>query len=284
MKRFAGLLLLVALLPVIADARKMVVATYNLRYDNKADVTNGNGWNKRLPHISGFVRQQDIDILGTQEGLSNQLDDLKQARPGYEYVGVGRDDGRSAGEHSAIFYKTSRYELTAHGDFWLSTITDRPNKGWDAALPRICTWGRFREKKTGFSFYCFNLHMDHVGVMARRESAKLVLDTIRKMAGALPVILMGDFNVDQRDTSYALLQNSGFLRDAYTMVKEHSGTEGSFNSFDTARHSDSRIDHLFLSKKLTIQQYAIPVLSYTDEMGVRRFASDHHPVIVTVKY
>lgn len=284
MKRFAGLLLLVVMLSFGAAARKMIVATYNLRYDNKADITNGNGWSNRVLHISDFIRERDIDILGTQEGLSNQLDDLKRLQPGYEFVGVGRDDGRSAGEHSAIFYKTSGYELLAHGDFWLSAVTDRPNKGWDAALPRICTWGKFRDRNTGFTFCCFNLHMDHVGVKARRESARLVLDTIQKMAGATPVILMGDFNVDQRDTSYMLLQNSGFLRDAYTMVKEHTGSGGSFNNFDTARHSDSRIDHIFLSGKLSVKKYAIPVNRYTDEKGIRRFASDHHPVLVTVKY
>jgi endonuclease/exonuclease/phosphatase family metal-dependent hydrolase len=197
---------------------------------------------------------------------------------------VGRDDGRSAGEHSAIFYKASRYKLQAHGDFWLSTVTSRPNKGWDAALPRICTWGRFKERKTGFSFYCFNLHMDHVGVTARRESAKLVLDTIRKMAGGMPVILMGDFNADQRDTTYAVLQHSSLLQDAFITAKERSGAEGTFNSFDTARHSDSRIDHLFLSDKFRVRQYAVPVIDYRGEGNILRFASDHHPVIVTVKY
>jgi endonuclease/exonuclease/phosphatase family metal-dependent hydrolase len=284
MKRIAGLVLLIAFLPLAVTARKMVVATYNLRYDNKADIDNGNGWSRRLPHISRFISERQIDILGTQEGLSNMLDDLKRLQPGYEYVGVGRDDGQHAGEHSAIFYKTSRYELLAHGDFWLSTVTDKPNKGWDAALPRLCTWARLKEKKTGFAFYCFNLHMDHVGVIARRESAKLVLGTIKKMAGGLPVILMGDFNADQRDTTYAVLQQSGLLQDAFTIARERSGSEGTFNSFDTARHSDSRIDHLFLSKHLGVARYAIPIVAYTDELGVYRFASDHHPVVVSLRY
>jgi endonuclease/exonuclease/phosphatase family metal-dependent hydrolase len=126
--------------------------------------------------------------------------------------------------------------------------------------------------------------MDHIGVVARRESAELVLSNIRKMAGTVPVILMGDFNVDQRDTSYSLLQNSGVLQDAFVIAREREAVDGTFNSFDTARHSDSRIDHVFLSRELRVQQYAIPILSYRDEKGMRRFASDHHPVIVTVKY
>ena len=99
--------------------------------------------------------------------------------PGYDYIGIGREDGKQAGEHSAIFYRTDKFEVLEHGNFWLSEITDRPNKGWDAVLPRICTWGEFRDKQTGFTFLFFNLHMDHVGVQARAESAKLILKKIK---------------------------------------------------------------------------------------------------------
>lgn len=285
MKRLFALSLLMALLPMVTTGRKMVVATYNLRYDNKSDVANGNGWNKRLVYISHFIDRQHVDILGTQEGLRHMLDDLRKLQPGYDYIGVGRDDGKTAGEHSAIFYKTSRYELSDHGDFWLSDITDKPNRGWDAALPRICTWGRFREKKTGFSFYCFNLHMDHIGVVARRESARLVLDKIREIAGTNPVILTGDFNADQRDTTYAMLQQSTVLYDAFVSAGKREPGIGTFNNFDTARHTDSRIDHIFLSDAFSVRHYDVPIISYRDTVGaIRRFASDHHPVVAELKY
>ena len=160
------------------QAETMVVATYNLRNANGGDSTNGNGWGQRYPYIAQIVQFHGFDIFGTQEGKYPQLQDLRQAMPGYDYIGVGRDDGKRAGEHSAIFYRTDKFEVLEHGDFWLSEITDRPNKGWDAVLPRICTWGEFRDKQTGFTFLFFNLHMDHVGVQARAESAKLITSDI----------------------------------------------------------------------------------------------------------
>ena len=131
------------------QAESMVVATYNLRNANAGDSTNGNGWGQRYPYIAQLVQFHGFDIFGTQEGKYHQLQDLKNAMPGYDYIGVGRDDGKQAGEYSAIFYRTGKFEVLDHGDFWLSTITDRPNKGWDAVLPRICTWGKFRDKQTG---------------------------------------------------------------------------------------------------------------------------------------
>ena len=131
------------------QAETMVVATYNLRNANGGDSTNGNGWGQRYPYIAQIVQFHGFDIFGTQEGKYPQLQDLRQAMPGYDYIGVGRDDGKRAGEHSAIFYRTDKFEVLEHGDFWLSEITDRPNKGWDAVLPRICTWGEFRDKQTG---------------------------------------------------------------------------------------------------------------------------------------
>ena len=110
-------------------------------------------WGQRYPYIAQLIQLSRILIIfGTQEGKYQQLQDLKNAMPGYDYIGVGRDDGKQAGEHSAIFYRKEKFEVLDHGDFWLSTITDRPNKGWDAVLPRICTWGKFRDKQTGFTF------------------------------------------------------------------------------------------------------------------------------------
>ena len=194
------------------QAETMVVATYNLRNANGGDSTNGNGWGQRYPYIAQIVQFHGFDIFGTQEGKYPQLQDLKQAMPGYDYIGVGRDDGKQAGEHSAIFYRTDKFEVLEHGDFWLSEITDRPNKGWDAVLPRICTWGEFRDKQTGFTFLFFNLHMDHVGVQARAESAKLILKKIKEFPKRLPAILTGDFNVDQTSESYKLLDGSAMPR------------------------------------------------------------------------
>jgi endonuclease/exonuclease/phosphatase family metal-dependent hydrolase len=263
------------------------IGTYNLRYANHGDSVNGNGWGQRLPVIAGLIRFHDLDIFGTQEGLYLQLEGLRDSLPGYAYTGVGRDDGQQAGEHSAIFYKTDKFSLLEKGDFWLSTITDRPNKGWDAVLPRICSWGKFKDKTTGFVFYLYNLHMDHVGVKARAESARLILEKIRQLPANIPVVLTGDFNVDQTSESYALINTSGVLRDSYELSPIRYALNGTFNAFKTGGKTDSRIDHIFVSQAFTVRRYGILTDTYRSkgEGGYEaRTPSDHFPVMVEVTY
>lgn len=288
----------------LLQAETMVVATYNIRNANQGDSINGNGWGQRYPYIASLVQFHGFDIFGTQEGKSWQLLDLKQAMPGYDYIGVGRDDGKEAGEYAAIFYRTGRFEVLEHGDFWLSTITDRPNKGWDAVLPRICTWGKFRDKESGFTFLFFNLHMDHVGVKARAESAKLILSKIKEQPAHIPVILAGDFNVDQNNESYKLLDNSGVLRDSYEIADLRYAPNGTFNSFRPDLKTDSRIDHLFLTDDFDVLKYGVLTDTYRSEVTESkdklsdtgnfpkevslqkyqaRIPSDHFPVMIVVE-
>lgn len=127
-------------------------ASYNLRNANSADSLQGDGWGNRCPIIAGLVQFHEFDIFGTQEGLRHQLDSLKTNLPKYDYIGVGRNDGKKGGEHAAIFYRIDKFELLGHGDFWLSETPEKPSVGWDAVLPRICTWGHFKYKDTGFEF------------------------------------------------------------------------------------------------------------------------------------
>ena len=219
MKRllFTLIMMLVAL---NIGATTFTIATYNIRNANKGDSLAGNGWGQRYPYIAQLIQFHGFDIFGTQEGKYPQLEDLKNAMPGYDYIGIGRDDGKKAGEFSAIFYRTDKFEVLEQGNFWLSTETTYPNKGWDAALPRICTWGKFKEKKSGFIFLYFNLHMDHIGVQARSESAKLILRKIKEQPSHIPVVLSGDFNVDQNNESYKLLNSSGVMKDAYDSIRK----------------------------------------------------------------
>ena len=263
------------------------IGTYNLRYANHGDSVHGNGWGQRLPVIAGLIRFHDFDIFGTQEGLYPQLQGLRDSLPGYTYIGIGRDDGQQAGEHSAIFYKTAAFTVLDKGDFWLSTITDRPNKGWDAVLPRICTWGKFRENGSGFVFYMFNLHMDHVGVKARAESARLILAKIREFPAGMPIILTGDFNVDQTSESYALINESGVLRDSYELSPIKYALNGTFNNFRTDRKTESRIDHIFVSGQFSVRRYAVLTDTYrtrNDSTVVARTPSDHFPVVAEVQH
>lgn len=304
MRKIFSIGMLWLLISFCLQAETMVVATFNIRNANGGDSINGNGWGQRYPYIAQMMQFHGFEIFGTQEGKYHQLQDLKAAMPGYDYIGVGRDDGKQAGEFSAIFYKTDRFEVLEHGDFWLSPETDHPNKGWDAALPRICTWGKFKEKNSGFEFIYFNLHMDHIGVQARSESAKLILQKVKEQPSHIPVILSGDFNVDQTNESYALLNNSGVMRDAYEMADLRYAPNGTFNGFHPDRMTTSRIDHIFLSDDFQVLKYGIltdtyrtPVKesaekekngNFPKEVSMQKYEarmpSDHFPVMIVVEF
>ena len=283
-----------------ADSARFNVATYNIRQLNADDDARGDSWQRRRQVVTDLIRFHDFDIFGTQEGFRSQLDDLHDALPGYGFIGRGRDDGDKAGEHSAIFYRKDLFELVDHGDFWLSENPEVPGLGWDAACVRICTWGHFRHQPTGREFLMFNLHMDHVGTVARRESARLIRDKIIQLGDSLPAILTGDFNVDQRSDAYRTVLECGLLdsHDRAAMVYE---TNGTFNDYRTDAFSDQRIDHIFVSHGIRVEKYGILTDTYrTDEGGEvapasanapselrignfqGRLSSDHFPVRATV--
>lgn len=273
---FAALLLLAV--SANLSAQTMKVATYNIRYDNKQDTANA--WKNRLPYMAKLIRFQDFDVFGTQEVLYNQLQDLAGQLPGYAHIGVGREDGKQAGEFSAIFYKQDKYKLLKQGTFWLSPTSTTPSKGWDAALPRVCSWGQFQDKATGFTFYLFNTHFDHVGVEARKESAKLILAKIKEMAGTTPTILTGDFNIDQTNESYTILGTAGNLKDAFETSQVVYAPNGTFNGFNSKAKTEARIDHIFLGPAFTATRYGI----LTDTYGAGKTPSDHYPVAVELQY
>jgi endonuclease/exonuclease/phosphatase family metal-dependent hydrolase len=278
MKYFIALTLLVQILfSGAANAQQLNLATYNIRYDNPGDSLDS--WSHRKEVMFNMVRFYDFDIFGVQEALSNQMDDLENNLQGYAYVGNGRDDGKRKGEYSAIFYKTDRFKVLNHGMFWLSpTDLTKPNVGWDAALPRVCTWANFEDKKTGLKFFHFNTHFDHKGVQARKESARLILAKIKELAGTAPVLLTGDLNVSQENESYHLIATSGFLKDSRVHAKIKLGDNTTFNGFrDRLTNRDSRIDHIFLSDRFDVLKYGILTNS-----SLGHYPSDHFPVMVTV--
>ena len=300
MKTFFFTLLLFCAISM--DAATFTIATYNIRNANQSDSLAGNGWGRRYPYIAQLIRFHGFDVFGTQEGKYHQLEELKAALPGYDYIGIGRDDGKKEGEFSAIFYRTDRFEVLEHGDFWLSTETSYPNKGWDAVLPRICTWGKFKDKESGFIFLYFNLHMDHIGVQARAESAKLILQKIAAQPAHIPVVLSGDFNVDQHSESYQLLNTSGIMKDAYESAELRYAPNGTFNGFYPDRMTDQRLDHIFLTDDFKVLKYGILTDSYrspkeeevASEQNANfpkearmkpydaRIPSDHFPVMIVV--
>ena len=290
MKKFLLVFLLLMGLSLPMSAQ-MLVGSYNIRLKVSSDSVKGNVWQKRCQVICDQVNFMSPDIFGTQEVLHVQLLDMLQGLDGYDYIGVGRDDGKTGGEYAAIFYKPDRLRLLDQGNFWLSETPDRPGLGWDAACVRVCTWGRFAGQTAtdDEAFYFFNLHMDHVGVVARREGAKLIVRKIREIAQGAPVIVTGDFNVDQKDEIYSIFTESGLLKDSYLATRLRFAENGTFNSFDTELYTDSRIDHIFVSPIVTVEEYAIRTDTYRtalpEDAGYEaRVFSDHFPVFVKVSF
>ena len=299
MRRLFGIVILLSFCLNSLHARpkptRIVVATYNIRYINRDDSIHGNGWAQRSPWLARLVYAHGFEIFGTQEGFKRQLDDLKALLPGYDYFGLGREDGKEAGEHSAIFYRTDLFKVIRHGDFWLSETTDRPSLGWDAACIRICTWGHFKHIPSGREFLFFSLHMDHVGKKARMESTRLVMEKMKEFGDKLPAILVGDFNVDQNSDEYRDIVSSGVFNDAYQSAKFRYAPNGTFNDFKPAGFTTSRIDHIFISPSIDVDKYTILTDTYrsrpkgqadtpVDPYSIRvlpyvaRTPSDHYPV------
>ena len=306
MKKKLLLSLLFAAFAVSQLSAQMLVGSYNIRLKVSSDSVNGNVWGKRCQVMCDQLNFMSPDIFGTQEVLHVQLLDMLDRLDGYDYIGVGRDDGNTGGEYAAIFYKTDRLRLLDYGNFWLNETPDRPGLGWDAACIRICTWGKFASQTAtdDEAFYFFNLHMDHVGVVARREAAKLIVSKVREIAQGAPVIVTGDFNVDQNDEIYSIFTQSALLKDSYLASRIRFAENGTFNSFDTDLYTDSRIDHIFVSPSISVDAYGILTNSYwtpdndsSEQMKghdapqeidfsryVRRQPSDHYPVFVRINF
>lgn len=302
MKR--NLLLLFSLVwALVLGAQNLYVGTYNIRNNgDNGDEDRGDGWSVRQKTVCDLLNFESPDIFGAQEVLAGQLHDMQRRMPDYATLGVGRDDGKEGGEYSAIFYKKERLKLLDDGHFWLNETPDRPKLGWDAACVRICTWGLFEDRESGRQFYFFTLHMDHVGVVARRESAKLIVDRIRQTAKGLPVIVTGDFNVDQHNDIFSIFTQSGLLADSYGLARQRFVENGTFNDFDPAMKTDSRIDHIFVTPTITVTHYGVLTNMYwrpiarqeevkghaaPSETSLRKYAvhtpSDHYPVFAKLK-
>jgi len=274
---FAALLLLSL---NAANAQTINVATYNMRNDNNSeDSVHGNGWKQRYPVIAELIRFHDFDIFGTQECLYHQIQDISKELPEYNYYGIGRDDGKHAGEHSEIFFKRDKFGLLAHGDFWLSQTPDKPSLGWDATCcNRICSWVYLQDKKSGKKFYVFNAHYDYQKDLARNESSKLILKEIRRIAGSRPIIFTGDLNGGNDTEWYKVITSSGFLKDTYEEAKNPYAISGSFNGFGPDVKSDEIIDHIFIGKQFTLVKWGILTDTYHG-----KYPSDHFPVMAQLK-
>lgn len=251
------------------------IATYNLRLNLASD--GPNAWPLRAEAVKALIRYHEFDVFGTQEGLPEQIDELARMDE-FAHVGVGRDDGKRAGEHSAIFFRKARFEALSSGDFWLSQTPDVPSKGWDArCCNRLASWVQLRDRESQRRFFVFSVHFDHEGEVARKESAKLLLHKVKEIAGTAPVICLGDFNSTPETEQIQRMQAA--LRDAYRVSQSPPyGPVGTFNAFKIDAPMTARIDYLFLSPGITVLKYGV-----LSDSQAGRFPSDHHPVLLRVR-
>ncbi len=277
-----------------AHAQELCVMTYNVRYSNSSDTNAGNGWATRKAYLMNLVNFQQPDLVGVQEATKGQMTDLDAGLKGYGRIGVGRNDGQSSGEHSAIFYKKERLRLVDHGDFWLSDTPEKPSKGFPSkggstTYYRICTWGKFIDKATGSYLYHFNTHMD-LDETNRQQSYYLIKKKIIEIAGAInvPVIISGDYNAVQTGDAYKLFYNSGFLYDCFQRTKQKFMTNGTCPGFNANNYSTvsgelRRIDHIFVTRNFDVNHYGVLNPCYYSTSGTaeyyERAYSDHSPVI-----
>lgn len=263
----------------------LAVMTYNVRYGLADD--GPNRWEKRRDLLTKAIADADPDVVGLQEALLFQINDIVAALPQYVALGVGRDDGEIRGEFSPLLVRTSRFLVAESGTFWLSETPEMPgSKAWDAALPRICTWARLIDRAGGGAIYVYNTHFDHRSQRAREKSAALILERIGARRYDNPAILLGDFNAGEDNPAIKILLGStaprAHLIDAYRAVHpagaDPNEAVGTFTNFDPANIHGPMIDHVFATPDLSAVGADIPRPRSPD--GTRT-ASDHDPVTAT---
>ena len=275
MKRLLTLALFaVLLLPAVAQ--ELTVATYNIRNANKGDAERGNGWERRCPWVCGLIEFQGFDIFGSQEVLDGQLHDMLAQLPDYAYIGVGRDDGKEAGEYCPIFFRTDRFTLVEYGNFSLSEQPETIGiKGWDASYNRVTTWAILQEKNNGQKFVYFNTHLDNDGKTARKEGVQLILDKIKEIAPDMPAIITGDFNCTPGEEPLQTLEKGGMENAAKTAAVTY-GPSWSFHDFGRLPVEERvLLDYVFVTKSAKIDRYRV-----IQDKPENSYLSDHCPILV----
>ncbi|MDZ4710039.1 MAG: endonuclease/exonuclease/phosphatase family protein [Saprospiraceae bacterium] len=264
-------------------AQQFKVMSYNIRYANPRD--SSNYWDFRKDNLASMLKYYEADLCGMQEALIGQIKDLESLLPEYDYVGKGRGDGKEEGEFSPIFYRKDKFILMETNTFWLSLTPDTPSKGWDANLNRVVTWAKFKTVHKKATFYYFNTHFDHLGPMARKESAVLLLKKIKEIAGDARVIITGDFNATPTQEPIKIILDS---MDAHRLYDTeflsatlHFGPFSTFNNFEFKEQEGRHIDYVLLKnhKRIQVLNHATLTNSWNG-----KFASDHHAVMATLVF
>jgi endonuclease/exonuclease/phosphatase family metal-dependent hydrolase len=253
-----------------APTLPVAVMTFNIRYGTAAD--GPDAWPERRELLFEVIREAAPDVMGLQEALRGQLDELHAALPGYGEGGVGRDDGRTAGEYAAILFRTDRFTFAQAGNFWFSDTPEVPgSRSWGNTVPRICTWVRLADRASGRALYAFNVHLDHESQPSRERSVALLLERIRRLARGAPVIVTGDFNAGEDNPAVEALRDSGLV-DTYRALHPSDSAVNTYHAF-RGTTDGPRIDFVFASPGWRPLEAAIV---RTSRAG--RYPSDHFPV------
>jgi len=266
---------------VYAQKETFSVLTYNIRLATPDDAPNI--WSHRKENVFSLIGQASPDVFGLQEALKEQVYDFDKAFPAYSRVGVGRDNGKAEGEFSPVYYNSRKYTLLTSGTFWLSqTPAVAGSRGWDAACNRVVSWVQLKEGTSGKPFFVFCTHFDHMGEVARRNSAKLLIHAVDSLAGKNPAIVVGDFNASPETVPYQLItekSNSNHLTDALKLSSKVKGPEYTYTGFKVGGIPGQRIDYIFLKNISKVNTYTV-----NDTNNGEFYPSDHLPVSAELEF
>lgn len=273
---YKRLFIILCFVPLLGNAQELVHAmTYNIRLDTESD--GKDQWSNRKEGVANYLADENADFIGLQEVLIQQLTFLDSALIEYSYIGVGRDDGKQAGEFSPLFYNHNKWKVKESKYKWLSSTPDTVSRGWDAACNRVVTYAIFENVVTGTEVAVFNTHFDHQGVEARKNSAMLISRWVEDFSDLPNKILMGDFNLTPDTELYKILTSK--LRDsrkiALARSEDHQGT---YNGFELNGSFTRRIDYIFVLPKMNVLSYIAPDVRING-----RHVSDHFPIIVQIQ-
>lgn len=281
---FFAIVLLLTVFFASAQHDELNVMTFNIRYDNPSD--NEYSWANRKKMVFAVLAEYGPAIIGFQEALKGQVDQVQDYLKGYGRAGVGRDDGKEAGEFCVIFYDSARFAMKDGATFWLSESPDVPGtRSWNSACNRIVTWVKLFDKLANRTIFVFNTHFDHISEQARIESAKLIMHRMDSIAGNGTVILTGDFNSTDTSRSYQILtdpSHSHPLRDTRKLAGTNaSGPSFSFVGFPFNPEEGNLIDFIFISEDPGLKVLQNEVIGYHVK---DKYPSDHLPVLATFEY
>ena len=267
--------------PLRADpggAIDLRVMSFNIRVLNTSDAAE-NQWTNRADNVCALITELQPDLLGVQEAVPQQYEDVKAGLDGYASIFAGRDDG-TKGEGTPVFYRSDKFRLIRSGHFWLSPTPNQPSIGWNASCNRIAVWAVLEDVATGKSFVYLNTHFDHVSEEARVESAKLIKETVRGIAPNLPFVFNADFNLNEKSEGYDMLVNYSYpCIDTWKAAKETEGGPGTIDVWGTTPNVlDNKIDFIFASKGTTVERSVIcPAAN-----SAGKYYSDHKAIYADI--